>query len=537
MYIDLLKLKKGLVYFITLLFALVSVSTVIYYILYPSGAYFHADCSDTILWAQASYDSGTMFNPDFGYAAMLPFGGTTLMLPFIGIFGVSVTTHHIGMVLFTLIMFTSVLWLCKALKFGTPLSLTATGAFALVLCSSEKLREIFYEHVIYYSICVVIICISLSLFLKFTQSVESEKGLKNLVAVTFFTVIFSACAALDGMQVISTGVLPVLFAAVMGVFLDKDNTLISKKSLVSVGFCLVCGISVLIGLALLSFFSNGISAGYAGAYSGYANMDEWLTNLFKFPEHWFSLFGVDAHYGMSIFSAESIVNIIRIGASASIAIVPVVAIFFYNKFSFGTKALILTHFGLSAVIMFGYVFGILSAVNWRLSPMICTGLLVCFGVLEAAKEYIVPRRLWAVMLCLFVLLCGINFATVEAMEKNGIEHNEKYKLSQQLKEKGLTYGYATFWNSQAITVLSDSEVRAANVDVNENGIAPCAYQANQKWFEMQEGIDEYFVLLSHGEEATLMTTTDWVYFELMAVDRIDLEGYVVYVFNSTDFLY
>ncbi len=537
MYIDLIKLKKGLMFFAALLFALVSVSTAVYYIVYPSAAYFHADCSDTILWAQASYDSGTMFNPDFGYAAMLPFGGTTLMLPFIGIFGVSMTTHRIGMVLFALIMLAAVMLLCKTLKFSMSLSLTATGTFALVLCSSEKLREIFYEHVIYYSICAVIICVLLSFFIKFKESLENENGLKSLVFVTFFIVIFSACAALDGMQVISTGVLPVLFAAVMGVFLDKDNTLLSKKSRVSIYFCFICGISVLIGLALLSFFSDGISAGYAGAYSGYANMDEWFSNLLKFPEHWFSLFGVDAHYGMSIFSAESIVNIIRIGASAAIALVPIIALFFYNKFDFGTKALVLTHFGLSAVIMFGYVFGILSAVNWRLSPMICTGLLVCFAVAATAKNYIVPRRLCAVVLCLLVLLCGINFATVEKMEKNGIEHNEKYKISQQLKEKGLTYGYATFWNSQAITVLSDSEVRAANVDVNENGIAPCAYQSNLNWFEEQEGIDKYFVLLSYGEEATLMATTDWTCFDLLAVDRVDLEGYAVYVFNSTAFLY
>ncbi len=537
MYIDVMKLKKGLIYAVAALFAALSVGTVIYYIAFPSAAYFHADCSDTVLWAQASYDSGTMFNPDFGYAAMLPFGGTTLMLPFIGIFGVSMTTHRIGMILFTLILFLSVMWLCRSVKLSVPLSLTATGTLALVLCSSEKLREIFYEHVIYYSICVVIICVLLSLFIKFREGFESENGLKKLVAVTFITVIFSALSALDGMQIISTGILPVLFAAVMGIFLDKDNTLLSKKSRVSVYYCVICGASVLIGLALLSFFSNGITAGYAGAYSGYANMDEWLPNLGKFPVHWFTLFGVDAHYGMSIFSAESIVNIIRLGASASIALVPVVALFFYNRFDFGTRALILTHFGLSAVIMFGFVFGILSAVNWRLSPMICTGLLVCFAVFGSVKDFVVPKRLCAAVLCLIVLLSVVNFGTVAKMEKNGIEQNEKYRISQRLKENGLTYGYATFWNSQAITVLSDSEVRAANVDVNENGMAPCPYQSNLNWFEEQEGVDEYFVLLSYGEEATLMNTTDWVYFEHFYSDKIDLEGYTVYVFNSTAFLY
>lgn len=535
MFIDLLKLKKFLINAVSAFFASASIIGVLYYIIYPSAAYFHADCTDTILWAQASYDGGTLFNPDFGYAAMLPFGGTMLMIPFIGIFGVSMTTHHIGMVLFTLLLFASVLMLCKSLKFSFPLSMTAVGAFAAVLCASEKLREIFYEHVIYYSICVLIICALLSLFIKFKESM-SENRVKKLAAVTFAAVILSICAALDGMQVIATGVVPVLFAAVMEIFLNKEQKLLSKESRNSLCFCIISGVSVIVGLALLSAVDNGVSAGYAGAYSTYSDMNEWLTNLFKFPEHWFSLFGVDAHYGMSLFSAESIVNMVRIAAAVIIAGVPVVALIFYKKFDFGSKVLILTHFGLSAVILFGFVFGILSAANWRLSPMICTGILVCFAAFRAAKDYVVPQRLGAAVMCVLVLMSGISFMTVAKMDKNGIENNEKYAVIQYLKENGLNYGYATFWNSQVITVLSDSEVRAANVDVNDGGIAPCAYQANQKWFEPQEGVDKYFVLLTAAEEATLMETGDWVYFENLPIERHTAEGYIIYVFNSTDFL-
>lgn len=536
MFVDLLKLKKFLINTLSAFFASASIIGVLYYIIYPSAAYFHADCTDTILWAQASYDGGTLFNPDFGYAAMLPFGGTMLMLPFIGIFGVSMTTHHIGMVLFTLLLFAAVLWLCKCLRFSFPLSMMTVGTFAAVLCASEKLREIFYEHVIYYSICVLIICILLSLFIKFKES-TNENRLGKLAAVTFATVIISICAALDGMQVIATGVVPVLFAAVAEMFLDKNKNLFSKDNISPVTFCLVSGFSVIAGLVILGAVDNGVSAGYAGAYSTYSNMNEWLTNLFKFPEHWFGLFGVDAHYGMSLFSAESIVNMVRIASAAVIALVPVIALFFYNKLDFGTRALVLTHLGLSGVILFGFIFGILSAANWRLSPMICTGVLVCFAVFRAAKEYVVPKRLVAAVMCVLVLMSGVSFATVAKMDKNGIENNEKYAVIQYLKENGLTYGYATFWNSQVITVLSDSEVRAANVDVNEGGIAPCAYQANQKWFEMQEGINKYFVLLSEAEEATLTGTDDWIYFDDPSVERHIAEGYIIYVFNSTAFLH
>lgn len=536
MFIDIKKLKSRGAPAIAAVFAVAAVLTVVYYIIWPSGAFFHSDCSDTILWAQASYDSGSLFNPDFGYAAMLPFGGTMLMIPFIGIFGVSTTTHHIGMVLFTLLMFAAVWLLCRSLKFSHALSFSTVGLMAMILCASAKLREIFYEHVIYYSISVVIICVLLSLFIKFKETFSAENS-KKFAFVTACIVLFSICSALDGMQVIATGVVPVLFAAAAEIFLNKENKLFSKESRVSLYFCLICGGSVIIGLWIMLMLSRGISAGYANAYSSYANMEDWLSNLCNFPQHWFLLFGVDAEYGMSIFSLESIINIIRMAAAVIIAAVPVIALILYKKFDFGSRLMILAHFGVSAVIMFGYIFGILSAANWRLSPMICTGLVVCIAAFRTAKDYVVSLRLSVIAACVLVLMSGVSFMNIAQMEKNGIEINEKYKLAVQLEEKGLTHGFATFWNSQAITVLSDSRVKAANIDVKENGISPASYQSNSSWFEPVEGVDEYFVLLTDYEVEVLQGTNEWAFFDLLSTDHFTLEdGYQVYTFSSLFFL-
>ncbi len=526
---------KKIWFALTALFAIGSIVTVIYYIIYPSAEFFHSDCTDTILWAQASYDAGALFNPDFGYAAMLPFGGTMLMIPFIGIFGVSMTTHYIGMVLFALLFFAAAWLLCRSLDFGMPMSFTAVGMLALILCSSAKLREIFYEHVIYYSIAAAIIFVLLSMLIRF-RKYFAESSTKKLVAVVFATVVMSALSALDGMQVIATGTLPVLFAAIAEIFLEKDRRLLGKENRVTVYFCMICGVATVIGMWLLAVLSNGVTAGYAGAFSQYANMNEWLTNLGKFPEHWFSLFGVEVAYGMGIFTVESIVNIIRIAAAAIIAIVPVIALFFYKKFDYASKVLILSHYGVSGVIMFGYIFGILSAANWRLSPMICTGLMICFAVFRAAKPHVLSFRFSVLALCILVLMSGISVKTIAQMDKNGIENNEKYQLAKVLEENGLEYGFATFWNSQAITVLSDSRVRVANTDINENGITPCGYQANTKWFAMQEGIDKYFVLASDYELSILEQTEDWQLFSSLIKDVIEIEGYKIFIFDTILFL-
>lgn len=521
---------------VTALFAAGALASVIYYIIYPSAEFFHGDCTDTILWAQASYDSGTLFNPDFGYAAMLPFGGTMLMIPFIGIFGVSMTTHHIGMVLFTLLFFAAAWLLCRSLRFSLPMSFSAVGVLALTLCSSAKLREIFYEHVIYYSITAAIIFVLLSLLIRFKESIRDSASSAKLTVVVFATVIFSALSALDGMQVVATGIFPVLFAAVAEIFLEKDRKLFEKENRISVYFCMICGIATVIGMVILGALSDGVTAGYASAFSQYADMNEWLSNLGKFPEQWFSLFGVDAAYGMGIFSVESIINIIRIAASAIIAIVPVIALIFYKKFDYASKVLILAHYGVSGVIMFGYIFGILSAANWRLSPMICTGIMVCFAAFRAAKPHVLAIRFSALAACVLVLMSAISVKTIADMDKNGIENNEKYQLAKVLEENGLEYGFATFWNSQAITVLSDSRVRVANTDINENGITPCGYQANTNWFAMQEGVDEYFVLASDYEISILEQTADWELFSSLVRDVIEIEGYKIFIFDSVLFL-
>ena len=534
--LDIKKLTNKIPLMLAALFSAASVATVIYYIIYPSAAFFHYDCADTILWAQASYDAKALFNPDFGYAAMLPFGGAMLMAPFIGIFGVSMTTHHIGMVIFALLMFAAVWFLFRSLKFSHSASLAAVGFTAMILCSGTKLREMFFEHSIYYSISVVIICVLLSLLLRLKESYDND-SIKKFVFLAACIIVFSVCSALDGMQVISMSIVPVIFAAAAEVILNKEDKIFSDRNKFSLYFCFICGGSAIIGLWILLLCSKDVSAGYANAYTSYSNMDQWLENLGKFPAHWFSLFGVDAEYGKSIFSLHSIINLIRIASAAIIAVVPLIALFFYKKFDFGSKILILTHFGTSAVIMFGYVFGLLSAAGWRLSPMVCTGLFVCLAAFRTAKNYILPMRFSVIALCVLLLMSGISFVSIAKMEKNGIAENPKYQLAVLLEERGLKNGFASFWNAHAITVLSDSEITVRNIDIKEEGIIKAKYQTNKSWYENDGETEEYFVLLTSEEIHTFQNTDEWECFEAMAKDSYEIaEGYHIFTFDSTFFL-
>lgn len=535
MFIDWLKIKKTLALVAAVFFAFSAIGIVIYYILYPSAAFFHSDCADTLYWAQASYDGKTLYNPDFGYAAFLPFGGTMIMLPFIGLTGVSLTTHHIGMVIFTVLFFAAVYYLCRVLGFGNTLSFTAVGLMALILCSSPKLREIFYEHVLYYSISIAVICVMLALYVQYTETFR-EKHIAKRLALLLPVFAFAFMTALDGAQVVACAVLPVIFAAGCEVVFSKDK-LLKKSRIPTVIFGAVAAGATLIGLKIFESGTANIGIGYANAYSKYSMPGEWVNNLLKLPVQWIELFGIEITTDMLLFSPESIVNILRIAVALVLGLGPVAALIFIGKFDRRSKLLIYAHYGMTGVVMFGYIFGILSLANWRLSPIICTSILVCIAGVRVMNPHIVLKRVAALCLCLLLALCWVNVKTIDEMPQDGVKYNRYYALAEFLKENDLEYGFSTFWHGVTITVITDSEVIINNTDINEAGVTPCPFQTNKNWFKEQEGIDRYFLLCSDYEQMILRQTEDWKYFENGPIEQLHFEGFTVFVFDNTDFLY
>ncbi|MBQ6266392.1 MAG: hypothetical protein IJK64_01315 [Clostridia bacterium] len=521
---DLLRWGKRLSTAAAGLFALGALIAVFYYIIYPSQAYFHSDCTDTLLWAKASVDAKALFNPDFSYAAMLPFGGVMLMIPFVAIFGVGMTAHHIGMVLFTLLFFLAVWLLCRSLKFSLPLSLLTIGTLAMTLAASGKLREIFYEHVIYYSICILVLCVLLSLYLRCTAA-GTERLCGRQLALWIFACVFTALTALDGMQILATGVFPVLFAGAMDIFCCRDK-LFSKENKPRLFFCGAVVLSALIGLLLLSQLSSRLQSGYAAAYSSYSDPAEWLDNLFKFPTQWMLLFGAKFEPFDPMFSVGSLLSLVRLAFAALIAGGPFAALVLLKRFARPVRLLIAAHFGLFAVIFFGYVCGLLSAANWRLSPLICTGLLVCMACLQVMRPHPVARRFATLGVILCLVMSALSLQSILAMPKDGAAENQKADRIAALESYDLKLGYATFWNAQSITVLTDSDIRIASVQIQDGAVLPYYYQTERSWFEEAPGCDRYFLLLDTAESAMLAGTG------LLdtAAETYDLGEFQIYVF-------
>ncbi len=521
-----------------------SVLLIGYYVLLPSRTVYHSDTTDTLMWAIASYEGKSLFNPEFNYACLLPFSTSLIMTALIPLFGVSMTTHVLGMLGFFLLFTGALVWMCRSMDWSWKWTSVMTFAVLLMLSGSEKLREIFWGHTIYYSLGVFFIFAGLAMLFRYMDaSAAIQKGGDGAAAkksgkkALIYFIVLAVWFVLTGMnQTVSITIfsLPVLAAIFCERWLDTSDKLFCGKNRRTLLLFLILAVCMAIGYVITSIAAGDITAGYQSAYSTYSPMNEWVDNLLKFPDQWLGLMGVSIKAGEPLFSATSIQNLIVLIANVIILVLPLLALIFYKKIEDAKfRILILTHWFVTILIMLGYVCGKLSSANWRLTPVAATAIVVSVAFLRWSIPKLSLQRIVPLMMVPVFLTCLINASVILKMKPTGYKNAVLYKLADALEMNGLDYGYATFWRANAITVISDSRVECRDVSVDENGISPRRYQSLNTWYEEQPDQENYFLLLTMDEK--LMLENSGSYVLDMPHEEILAEGYAIWVFEENLF--
>ena len=524
-----------------------------YYIYGPGEGYFHSDCTDTLYWANAALEGNGIFDDQYNYAALLPFSTVWIMQPLIKLFGFGMTAHNLGMVIFAVFFAGSIYFCARSAKFSHLWSSTAVFAVFMILSCSDKLREMMWGHTIYYSLSLVLMFYLLALGMRFCDAIEGGKKVSAIIFGVLLLGVSVGCAT-DGMQIIVLTVLPAAAAFAAERILSAKEGILSKNTVPQIAATAVVAVGTLIGMKLLLVITdNGaIKAGYAAGYSGWSQVSIWLSNAQKFVNHYFSLLGIDMEQNAPLFAAESLKYFFRMAVGIILLVMPVVILCLYGKIkSRGVKFMLWAHFVVTAAVMFGYICGELSAANWRLTPILGSAamLTVCglrdllsdlgiFEVKENGGATVVLSRICALVLAVIVASSLVFADEVKSLDPEYGRDNTNHRLAEFLAEEGLEYGYATFWYAQAITVLSDSEVKGRNIDVKDNaGVIGRHYQSSLNWYNDQEGVDEYFVILSASEYRKAYVTDTWQtwmdeYYLREYDSPNDASGFKVFVFSE-----
>ena len=518
------RIVKG---FLPCLLLLPGLALILYYLIGPAAGYMTSDCTDSIRWAQATYESGHLISKDFSYAAVQPFGGNLIFLPFIALFGYSMKAQVAGLVLFVLLFAAAVYYLARGLKLNRWESSAFVSLLMLLLSSSPKLREILWEHIFYYNLGILFFCLGFGLALRLTREDSLLKsftayGPRDWIRLGAL-VLFSFLAATDGLQTLVCFTLPILGAFVLEFFLYNRPALpLGEKTALSLLMALILFWSAL-GFAMIPIFTRGVEAGYANAYSTYSPMNEWMDNFLGIFHNWLTLFGVSVSKGDPLVSLDSIMNMLRIAGAFLLLFFPFVLLIRYKEQQDRTLRLLIGgHLFVSAFIVFASTFGSLGKANWRLTPMLGTAVLVLLAWSFKSFRESASRRLGLLSLIVCVMLAGIAGSAFLSMPSNYGEKDSWHESSRELQARGLKYGYANFWWAERITLISGNQVQVANINESNGKPVVNDYQLPAGSFD-EKNTDRYFLLLTETDNKKMQ---DWLNQE--SRDGRMIESFIIY---------
>ena len=108
-------------------------------------------------------------------------------------------------------------------------------------------------------------------------------------------------------------------------------------------------------------------------------------------------------------------------------------------------------------------------------------------------------RCLPVIVLLYAVFSHLTFWKVNLSEiKN---RPDPYGLTAYLEELGYTHGYASYWNAHKNTVLSDSRVVVADVEVEEFAIKPQYWLTNRQYYSEDYYEGPTFLVLTENEVA------------------------------------
>ena len=447
---------------------------------------FHADFTDTLLWAEASVESGQLASPDFHYAYFIPFGGNLLMNVFIPFFGVGVTTIRCGMTVMILIMCAVLISFFRSLGKNAGQSVVMAAFVLCLLCSSIKLREVFFVHVIHYSLGA---CFLMAACAVVCSTVQVR--VKSPIARQLLFGVLLAWVASCGPAMLLYVVMPVLGGFVIWRVFDLDPFVVTARR--DISWLCIGIVGVLVGLALYSWLASGVPPTYYEGAAEYTDFYEqlcapkyWIPNLNKLPMQWLTLFLDMPPPHTKIATPMGMRIVMRVVCGLALAIGPALAWFRYRLLDDRAKFILIVHWVLAGGILFYWVFGNISNYNWRLSPLIFTSSAVVMCLicdLWRDGRVLLRRFAGGGMIAMSAIAVYLPVAMVRLPDRTDVLYGED-ALLPLLEKIGAPYGYCDdFWFSNSITVLTNGRIKLRQVrPCRSGGWEPHKYQSADHWY-------------------------------------------------------
>jgi hypothetical protein len=142
------------------------------------------------------------------------------------------------------------------------------------------------------------------------------------------------------------------------------------------------------------------------------------------------------------------------------------------------------------------------------------------------REYRFDRLMVTVALAVLLLLgtakTTFSFITVDKNEG-------RREVAEYLTENGYDFGYATYWNANIITELTDAKVEVANI-LDPESLSFFTWSTPEKYYEDGYSDGKVFMLLTEEEAGQYADCASIQGGEKVFEDA----GYIVYAYDSAE---
>lgn len=355
-----------------------------------------------------------------------------------------------------------------------------------------------------------ILWILIMLFLVFNALIFQQEKRK----FTYFVLIFVLNILLSSSGVRYFGVLtaPLVITLFLFNMLESNNEIYHlpyKKYFI---YVLTITFSTILGLLIFkyaishSLFVKGLSSPV------FVDIDGIKHNFYNYCFGMLVLVGALPRAGQSIISIGGIMASYRIiFYSAIMFVVPTYMALRYYKLKHQFSKILLLFYITSFVInTYIYIFGTV-AVNMDSSRYFNNNLLMALILIGIYyEEFIYKQKKDLIIFCLCMLLPFYIFAYKDSitnyvtLDKNPgrmvLKQNAHEAIKDYLIKEQLKFGYASYWNSGVISVLSNYKVEVA--PINLGSWTPFKWLSSTRWFKDDHYHGDTFILLQ-GEEKQL----------------------------------
>ncbi len=496
------------------------------FILQCTEKYFQSDMASAVLLAQEERAQMSLIPDNFIHSTgIMIFNINLLIAPLLGFFDNLIFCREIAVIIEVIIFAVVFLRVFKdkSDKYS-DISKKIGVMVALLPVSYWVTFEYFYEAVYLAGAIKLIFIIYL---LKKVMAEENKKryyAFLGLYAVTIFLV------NIDSFRNYLFVVIPMILAIILVPLMEEkwniSQTLKRKKYMIVSAVTFVSGS---LGILAYKILARTVLSESADSKAMFVASEDVFDKIGAVINNIFDLYGATGEcYLMSLTAVVRCICLVYM--IFMVVVFPVIAVRKFNCFGNYKRIIITFVLCSNAVVIFTQIFTSLCETRYLLQLYINNIVLMVIVLpymLSNIKQKEVKYIFYACVLILVAMVQGKYFMSETVAtareEKAGVIKADEKELIEFLKEKDLTYGFATYWNAYGNMVLSNNEIKI--VAYKEEPLTPYYWMTNKEWYDVEQNKGRCFILLGEGE------TVDSIYHQ-EADEKYRLNGYIILVYNE-----